>query len=1088
MVVDTTPQASTSADRSPDSIHYRYPGSPPFQDSELDRQLFRGRGEEADQVLHGILSSNLFLLFAMSGLGKTSLLNAGVVHELRARAHWPVAVRLNDPTKRPVVEIREQIEDAARDDPSIDLVRDPNVVGDVDPDASLWDLFTSLEVWRGTQLQQLVVIFDQFEELFTLGWASAERQRFITEFGEVMRRHRLRNGRPDDAGPNGSGLPPPTVKVVIVIREDSLGELEALAADVPQILRNRFRLGPLDKRQAEAAIREPALLEDERLGSQRFTYTQAASQEILDFLSTETERDTVVRTDTVDPSQLQIVCQYVERAILPHKVAATPTAPVEIDAADLGGRAGLDRILGDFYRRTIESFPSGQQSAVRRLCERGLINPNGRRLSLEEGEIAAEFKVSPAMLQQLVDERLLRADARVGSVYYELAHDTLVSPIHAYSDEQRARRNRRRVRWAAIAAGCLVLAIGAALLYWLVLRSPSDADSAEPLRLGEPLIRMIDEPGDVAGFSITADRERPLRVIVTPTVDGEGDEGSEDDASELDIAIELTNAQAVTRQQNQLGRGQPEVIIVPPVPAGALEHRVSVTSFDSSTGSFEVAVEEQESTELGPGEEATGNLAEPGDLAVYRVVADGSEPIAIDIVPVTIEADAAGGQTQQKPPAPLDVEVELVDPAGIGTRTDSRQAGERESARTGGTEGEYILVVRGYQASTGPFDIVAAERGVLLGEITAPGDEATFTFDHAGDEPTGVVVTPDDELLDPVIKIIDPSGSQVDFDLTSAGQAEIALFGQAEGPYAVTVTGFDTTTGRFGIERTQPAALTPGQPVGGELTSTAGATPFIFDVSEPGYYAVTVSPDDSRSDFVVTLIAPNGEWRDVDSAGEGEAEVVVFGGAERPLLVVVRTFTTAGSFVIEADAVETRPLSPGGSTTATGPAVFEVTVDDGEVLEFGAQPDSVESFVESIQVVDADGAVIHESYADDPAEGVTAIIIGATTVIVQGSGDYTASLALAVVQELAPGDPAAASGTAVFEFTVADGDAFTFSVSPESEDGYILGVVVVDPNGAVVGEAEQFEELGVSVEITDANTGPHRVIVYGYGDYTAILN
>ena len=91
------------------TIRYRYPGAPPFEDTDLDRRLFRGRADEADTVLHSILSTNLFLLYAESGLGKTSLLNAGVLHELRTRGHWPVSVRLNDVTGSPAALVRAGI-------------------------------------------------------------------------------------------------------------------------------------------------------------------------------------------------------------------------------------------------------------------------------------------------------------------------------------------------------------------------------------------------------------------------------------------------------------------------------------------------------------------------------------------------------------------------------------------------------------------------------------------------------------------------------------------------------------------------------------------------------------------------------------------------------------------------------------------------------------------------------------------------------------------------------------------------------------------------------------------------------------------
>src|SRR4051812_20257373 len=117
-VVTTTPPAGAEG-------RYRYPGSPPFQDTDLDRALFQGRAAEADTVLQSILASNLFVLYSVSGLGKSSLLNAGVMHRLRERGHWPASVRLNDPGARIVDLIRTGIETAARADPSIDVTRDP---------------------------------------------------------------------------------------------------------------------------------------------------------------------------------------------------------------------------------------------------------------------------------------------------------------------------------------------------------------------------------------------------------------------------------------------------------------------------------------------------------------------------------------------------------------------------------------------------------------------------------------------------------------------------------------------------------------------------------------------------------------------------------------------------------------------------------------------------------------------------------------------------------------------------------------------------------------------------------------------------
>ena len=216
------------------------------------------------------------------------------------------------------------------------------------------------------ELDELLV-FDQFEELFTLGWSDADRTAFIEQFGEVVRRHRV---SPDDQPVGAADLPAPSVKITLLIREDFLGQLETLAVQVPQIMQRRFRLDGLSPDQAIAAIREPASIDDPRLRTERFTYSAGAAGAILEFLRAE-ESPLGSTSRAIDPSQLQIICQHIERSILPRKAASGGTL-IEITESDLGGKEGLDRIVGDFYRRQIESFPQDLPSLRRR-------NPRVRR-------------------------------------------------------------------------------------------------------------------------------------------------------------------------------------------------------------------------------------------------------------------------------------------------------------------------------------------------------------------------------------------------------------------------------------------------------------------------------------------------------------------------------------------------------------------------------------------------------------------------------------------------------------------------------------------------------------------------------------
>ena len=70
-----------------------WPGLLPF--GEDSRMFFHGREAETDELFRLIEREPLTVLFGQSGLGKSSLLNAGVFPNLRRAGYLPVYLRLN---------------------------------------------------------------------------------------------------------------------------------------------------------------------------------------------------------------------------------------------------------------------------------------------------------------------------------------------------------------------------------------------------------------------------------------------------------------------------------------------------------------------------------------------------------------------------------------------------------------------------------------------------------------------------------------------------------------------------------------------------------------------------------------------------------------------------------------------------------------------------------------------------------------------------------------------------------------------------------------------------------------------------------
>jgi formylglycine-generating enzyme required for sulfatase activity len=432
----------------------RYPGVASFEGA--DSSLFFGRPREIAELRALVLAERLVVVYSRSGLGKTSLINAGLKEWLWAQGILPVPVRLNDPEKGAMYTLHEGFEKELRKR-EVELVE-----GDR---RSLWHYFKTVQLWKADDvLLTPCLLLDQFEELFTLQTV-IERQRFVHELAALIRGIRPSDGetgrvvaaaspRAEPVAPDADPVlneAPPSVKVVISLREDFLGHLDELSGAIPQILHNRFRLGPLFEEEANAAIVEPARVRDAKLVAAPFEYDEDALKGIWRFLSEELPGQDVRTRPYVEPFQLQLVCERAEDLAHARQRSGAPAAPLTWQ--DLGEDRGLADTLKSFYDRKVGELPAGHsRRAVRRLCEHGLISRAGRRLSLEREEIAREFDVAAGTLDLLVDQRLLRKDARVGSYYYELSHDTLVKPILGARE-----RHERRARSLRAAAAVLLL-------------------------------------------------------------------------------------------------------------------------------------------------------------------------------------------------------------------------------------------------------------------------------------------------------------------------------------------------------------------------------------------------------------------------------------------------------------------------------------------------------------------------------------------------------------------------------------------------------------------------------------------------------
>jgi tetratricopeptide (TPR) repeat protein len=427
---------------------YRYPGSRPFEDTYHDRRLFFGREKEKDALLQRVLAKQLVVLYAKSGLGKTSLINAGLNQLLRENNCVPLKVRFNDANMKPLQAVFDGINKT---------VTQQNLDYEPGEEKTLWQYFKTAAFWSpGDTLLTPVLILDQFEEFFAFH-APEQRKTFITQLADLVNgtipvelRQSLEPGKPFPYS-----VHPPSIKILISIREDYLGLLEEMSTEIPDILHRRFKLLPLTREQARQAIIEPAQVEDKQISAGIFRYEPGAVEMMLDFLCKQKKRKGFVTKDVIEDEvesfQLQLLCLHIERKV--QQKTDKDAGEADVKKEDLGGEAGMQRVLQNFYHHQLRKLgPIRERRRVWNLFEKGLISATDRRLKLDEEYIESKFKVSVPRLSGLVNCRLLRSEKDERGVYYELSHDALVAPI-------RKSQYRRKIKIVsrAIFIGCIVL-------------------------------------------------------------------------------------------------------------------------------------------------------------------------------------------------------------------------------------------------------------------------------------------------------------------------------------------------------------------------------------------------------------------------------------------------------------------------------------------------------------------------------------------------------------------------------------------------------------------------------------------------------
>ena len=496
-----------------------YVGLVPF--SERDSEFFFGRGEESKNVAANLRAARLTLLYGRSGVGKSSVLRAGVVAPLREIAR-------HDLTERGAPDFAVVFFNSWSIDPLDGLskciqedVQTSLGQKTIDPLPPMRSLVEIIRTWTERYGIELLIILDQFEEYFLYHADESGGGTFADEFPLALNDSSLR------------------ARFLLSMRDDTLSRLDHFKGSIPTLFENRLQIEHLDVAAALEAIVEPVkkynklyavespfkfdheeadLKQDDLLkmmveklkeeaDSKQDDLLKMAAEKVKPFLVVEvlsqvqvgkfsigiTGQGRVKKKGDAYAAQTELLKAPIEAPYLQLVMTRIwkdedTVASRELKASTLEKLGGAQKIVREHLDKFMERLSEEEQDVAAAVFYY-LVTPSGTKIAHTVDDLAEYTKLSDERIKQLLvkllkvregeekeEYRVLRVvNQQSGNVEieaYEVYHDALAPAVLAWSVKHKSewkkkealaieRKKQRRISfWAMIILGIFLLTGG----------------------------------------------------------------------------------------------------------------------------------------------------------------------------------------------------------------------------------------------------------------------------------------------------------------------------------------------------------------------------------------------------------------------------------------------------------------------------------------------------------------------------------------------------------------------------------------------------------------------------------------------------
>jgi WD40 repeat protein len=396
-----------------------YKGLLPY--TQEDSRYFFGRETQCRVIRDNLSASRLTLLYGASGVGKSSVLGAGVAHDLENDPDYLLLV-FRTWRDDPVAGLNAALQDK--------LASHAHFEGNaINGSPSL--LFPDVEKQLHSLDRTLLLVLDQFEDYFQYHPNEDGELTFANEFPRVLRQEKF------------------PVHFLICMREDTLASLDRFKRHIPALFSNRLKIDFLSKEAALDAVLKPVdRFNQDNPGLPPMTIRGDVVARVLDEIIEAQGEKSFVQT----PYLQLVMTRWWEQEV--------ESGSHEMREQTLRELGGAKNIVERHLETSLRRLGSQAEDAVAEMI-RFMVTSTGRKIALTVSELTEslgnDFQGTDIkeLLEKLREARVLTSvPAPRGSSpdekCYEFAHDVLARAAlvwrrHFKQDKALAEAERARV-------------------------------------------------------------------------------------------------------------------------------------------------------------------------------------------------------------------------------------------------------------------------------------------------------------------------------------------------------------------------------------------------------------------------------------------------------------------------------------------------------------------------------------------------------------------------------------------------------------------------------------------------------------------